>query len=93
MKNLKFKFTAITLAVATLFSCNNLEEQSYDVEQVKVTQEDNLIERNILNLSSVDASKLAKQFSINEYEGGSRAASDTLPLRISKPLLPKQANR
>ena len=60
MKNLKFKFTAITLAVATLFSCNNLEEQSYDVEQVKVTQEDNLIERNILNLSSVDASKLAK---------------------------------
>ena len=76
MKNLKFKFTAITLAVATLFSCNNLEEQSYDVEQVKVTQEDNLIERNILNLSSVDASKLAKQFSINEYEGGSRAASD-----------------
>lgn len=44
MKNLKFKFTAITLAVATLFSCNNLEEQSYDVEQVKVTQEDNLIE-------------------------------------------------
>lgn len=76
MKNLKFKFTAFTLAVATLFSCNNLEEQSYDVEQVKVTQEDNLIERNILNLSSVDASKLAKQFSINEYEGGSRAASD-----------------
>ena len=76
MKNLKFKFTAITLAVATLFSCNNLEEQSYDVEQVKVTQEDNLIERNILNLSSVDASKLAKQFSINEYEEGSRAASD-----------------
>lgn len=76
MKNLKFKFTAITLAVATLFSCNNLEEQSYDVEQVKVTQEDNLIERNILNLSSVDASKLAKQFSINEYEGGSRTASD-----------------
>ena len=76
MKNLKFKFTAITLAVATLFSCNNLEEQSYDVEQVKVTQEDNLIERNILNLSSVDASKLAKQFSINEHEGGSRTASD-----------------
>ena len=76
MKNLKFKFTAITLAVATLFSCNNLEEQSYDVEQVKVTQEDNLIERNILNLSLVDASKLAKQFSINEYEGGSRTASD-----------------
>ena len=35
-----------------------------------------MIERNILNLSSVDASKLAKQFSINEYEGGSRAASD-----------------
>lgn len=76
MKNLKFKFTAFTLAVATLFSCNNLEEQSYDVKQVKVTQEDNLIERNILNLSSVDASKLAKQFSINEYEGGSRTASD-----------------
>ena len=76
MKNLKFKFTAITLAVATLFSCNNSDEQSYDVQQVKVTQEDNLIERNILNLSSVDASKLAKQFSINEYEGGSRTASD-----------------
>ena len=76
MKNMKFKFTAITLAIATLFSCNNLEEQSYDVVQVKVTQEDNLIERNILNLSSVDASKLAKQFSINEYEGGSRTASD-----------------
>ena len=75
MKTLKLKFTAIILAVATLFSCNN-EEQSYDVEQVKVTQEDNLIERNILNLSSVDASKLAKQFSINEYEGGSRTASD-----------------
>ena len=55
MKNLKFKFTAFSLAVATLFSCNNLEEQSYDVKQVKVTQEDNLIERNILNLSSVDA--------------------------------------
>ena len=76
MKNSKFKFTVITLAVVTLFSCNNLEEQAYDVEQVKVTQEDNLIERNILNLSSVDASKLAKQFSINEYAGGSRTASD-----------------
>ena len=75
MKNLKFKFTAITLAVATLFSCNN-EEQSYDVQQVKVTKEGNLIERNVQNLSSVDAAKLAKQFSINENEGGSRTAFD-----------------
>lgn len=76
MKNIKFKLTAVTIAAATFFSCNQSDELSYDAEQVKVTQEDNLIERNILNLSSVDASKLAKQFSINEYEGGSRATAE-----------------
>ena len=76
MKNMKFKLMAVTITAATFFSCNQSDELSYNAEQVKVTQEDNLIERNILNLSSVDASKLAKQFSINEYEGGSRATSD-----------------
>ena len=76
MKNMKFKLMAVTIAAAAFFSCNQSDELSYNAEQVKVTQEDNLIERNILNLSSVDASKLAKQFSINEYEGGSRATAN-----------------
>ena len=78
MKKLKLRFIAVTITAATFFSCSQSDQLSYDVEQVKMTQEDNLIGRNIQNLSSVDASKLAKQFSINEYEGGSRTASDVV---------------
>ena len=78
MKTLKFHLTIGLVAATTFFSCNNSDNILNNIEQVKITQEDNLIERNIQNLSSVDALKLAKQFSINEYEGGSRTASEVV---------------
>lgn len=64
------------VAVTTFVSCNNSDHVLDNAEQIKITQEDNLIERNILNLSTTDASKLAKQFSQNEYGNGSRSASN-----------------
>ena len=76
MKTLKFHLAVGLFAVTTFFSCNNSDDILNNVEQVKITQEDNLIERNILNLSTTDASKLAKQFSLNESENGSRNASN-----------------
>ena len=72
----RFRLTVIIFAVVTFFSCNHSDEQSYEMEEVKITLEDNLIDRDIMTLSSLDASKLAKQFSINENKGDSRATSD-----------------
>ena len=76
MKTFKFHLAVGLVAATTFFSCNNSDDVLNNVEQVKITQEDNLIERNILNLSTTDASKLAKQFSLNESENGSRSASN-----------------
>ena len=76
MKTLKFHLTIGIVAATTFFSCNNSDNVLNNAEQIKITQEDNLIERNILTLSTTDASKLAKQFSLNEFENGSRSASN-----------------
>ena len=68
MKTLKFHLAVGLVAATTFFSCNNSDDVLNNVEQIKITQEDNLIERNILNLSTTDASKLAKQFSATIFE-------------------------
>lgn len=75
MKNLIFYLMIGVVTVTTLFSCNNTVEFTPDEQQVEITREDDLIERNILNLSTDDASKLAKRFAKNEYDGKSRTAS------------------
>ncbi len=49
MKTLKFHLTVGIVAATTFFSCNNSDNVLNNVEQVKNTIEDNLIERNILN--------------------------------------------
>lgn len=76
MKNLKIKQVIAIFAAATFFSCNNSAENSNYMEQVEASKEDIFIERNIINLSSADALKLAKQFSLNEHGEDSRAASE-----------------
>lgn len=68
-------FLTCVVATTTFFACNQSDEFTPDAADVQIVQEDELIERNILNLSSVDASKLARRFANNEYSGESRSAS------------------
>ena len=75
MKNLNSYLMMGVVVATTFFSCNQSDEITPDTPSKQIIQEDELIERNILNLSSVDASKLAKRFAKNEYEGESRSTS------------------
>lgn len=75
MKNFNYYLLMGVVATTTFLSCNQSDEFIPDVEEVQITQEDGLIERNILNLSTDDASKLAKRFANNDYGGESRTAS------------------
>lgn len=47
MKNLIFYLMIGVVTVTTLFSCNNTVEFTPDEQQVEITREDDLIERNI----------------------------------------------
>lgn len=75
MKNFNYYLLMGVVATTIFFSCNQSDEFIPDVEEVQIAQEDGLIERNILNLSTDDAFKLAKRFANNEYGGESRTAS------------------
>ena len=75
MKNIYYYLMIGAVTATTFFSCNNSDELSVNEEPVNINQEDDLIARNILNISSDDAFKLAKRFYKDEYAKESRTAS------------------
>lgn len=60
------------MAIFAFFSCNSTEESVFYDEQMAVVQSDERIERDLLILTSSDASKLAKRFASYEFGAKSR---------------------
>lgn len=75
MKNLNYYLIMGVVVVTTFFSCNQSDALTPELAEEQIAQEEDLIERNTLNLSTDDASKLAKRFAMNEYGGESRSTS------------------
>ena len=78
MKNINSFLMIGIVSVGLFISCNNTDEYVSDIQEVKIIEEDNLIEKDIKNISSFDASILAKKFANNEYGRDSRNASSII---------------
>lgn len=78
MKNINSFLMIGIVSVGLFISCNNTDEYVSDIQEVKIIEEDNLIEKDIKNISSFDASTLAKKFANNEYGRDSRNASSII---------------